>query len=94
MNLPLDYLLRQFVANDVALAMLATTSNELLEHIFSRNYVVIRTEDTFILLDKARREANDNYLLSAIEDTNEAMYRAASVAAAFVPHKETTWEDL
>lgn len=94
MNLPLDYLLRKFIANDVALTMLATTTKDLLEHLFSGNYVVTRTEDTFLLLDKARKEAQDNYLLSAIEDTNEALYRAASVAAAFVPHNETTWEDL
>lgn len=94
MNLPLDYLLRQFVADDVSLTVLATTSNDLLEHIFSGNYVVILVSDTFLLLDKERKEAHVNYLLSAIEDTNKDLYRAAGVAAAFVPHKETTWEDL
>ena len=95
MNLPLDYLLRQFISfESICEAIGTTTPEDLLEHLLSNNYCIVHTGDTFLLLDKTRKEAQINYLLSAIEDTNEALYRAASVAAAFVPHKETTWEDL
>lgn len=95
MNLPLDYLLRKFINFESIRGAIGTaTPEDLLEHLLSNNYCIVHTGDTFLLLDKERKSCHVNYLLSAIEDTNEALYRAASVAAAFVPYKETTWEDL
>ena len=95
MNLPLDYLLRKFINFESLCGAICTAMPEdLLEHVLSNNYCIVHTGDTFLLLDKERKCRHVNYLLSAIEDTNKDLYRAACVAADFVPHKETTWEDL